>query len=309
MIGLYIKKFNIDFSPPENITSFYRNIFEVVATTHDRTKGGFNRKSASSLSQDKLELIFERFCFECYKRDQTVFTKIEFFEILKLTLSRLKIETCSPLQILDDFCNYLCLIAKDGLNYTFIHRSIFEYYVAFFFSKLNSENAEKIIPKISNYNILNFLKYLNIYYFNLFYLKNELSIFFNKFNIKPIAFNLKNSIPKSFLSIIKVDNQSLQENKIRIAITNDTLEYIQGNYYITKELITPLFQYISKETSVSIIYNDNYNKNETQNLHNRLNTDIEFKKIFQKIFEAYDQCISQIYTKENEITQDDFNDL
>src|SRR5690606_8227238 len=69
MIGLYIKKFNTDFSPPENITSFYKNIFEVVATTHDRTKGGYTRQSSSSLKQDKLEQIFERFCFECYKLD------------------------------------------------------------------------------------------------------------------------------------------------------------------------------------------------------------------------------------------------
>lgn len=156
MIGLYIKKFNTDFSPPENITSFYKNIFEVVATTHDRTKGGYTRQSSSSLKQDKLEQIFERFCFECYKLDKTSFEKAEIIEVLENSLGRLRIEDCSGSQILDDFCDYLCLIVRDGLNFTFIHRSIYEYYVALFFSRLSVDNAEKVIPRINQFNILIF---------------------------------------------------------------------------------------------------------------------------------------------------------
>ncbi|MDC4621520.1 NACHT domain-containing protein, partial [Acinetobacter baumannii] len=191
MIGLYVKKFNADFSPPENITSFYKNIFEVVAITHDRTKGGYSRKSASNLQQDRLEIIFERFCFECYKKDKTSFEKIEVINLLDNTLTRLNIEKCSGQQILEDFCSYLCLIVRDGLNYTFIHRSIFEYYVALFFSKLNNTNAEKTINKISQYNILVFLKNLNRYYFNLYFLKNELDFFIHEFNNGIYSYKLK----------------------------------------------------------------------------------------------------------------------
>lgn len=173
MIGLYVKKFNTDFSPPENITSFYRNIFEVVASTHDRTKGGFIRKSYSGLTQDKLEKVFERFCFECYKIDQTSFDRNEIIIILDKSLKKLKYIECLSLQILDDFCNYLCLIARDGTNYTFIHRSIFEYYTAYFLNNLNEKNAEIAIKSIKNKNVLNFLKVLNNYYFNKYYFKNE----------------------------------------------------------------------------------------------------------------------------------------
>lgn len=150
MIGLYIKKFNIDFTPPENITSFYKNLFEIVATTHDRSKGGFIRKSFSNLSQEKLEKVFERFCFECYKIDKTSFDRLEILKTLKTTLEKLDIKECSPQDILNDFCNYLCLLAKDGTNYTFIHRSILEFYVAFFTSNLNEDNAKKMIKTIKN---------------------------------------------------------------------------------------------------------------------------------------------------------------
>ena len=166
MIGLYIKKFNNDFTPPENITSFYKNLFEVVAVTHDRTKGGFIRKSLSELSQEKLEKIFERFCFECYRIDKTSFDRVEITKILDICLNKLEIKECSAQQVLNDFCNYLCLIIKDGTNHTFIHRSIFEFYVAFFASNLSENNAKKLIPTLKNMNILKFLKSLNSYYFN-----------------------------------------------------------------------------------------------------------------------------------------------
>lgn len=40
-----------------------------------------------------------------------------------------------------------------------------------------------------------------------------------------------------------------------------------------------------------------------------MNNDSNLKKLFLKFNEAYDICILQILAKENEITQDDFDDL
>ncbi|MDC5514101.1 hypothetical protein OHX06_12030 [Acinetobacter baumannii] len=310
MIGLYIKKFNADFSPPENITSFYKNIFEVVATTHDRTKGGYNRKSASNLQQDKLELIFERFCFECYKKDTTSFEKKEIIQLLDSSLDRLNIEKCSGQQILEDFCSYLCLIVRDGLNYTFIHRSIFEYYVALFFSKLNNTNAEKTIFKISNYNILVFLKNLNKYYFNLYFLKNELDFFIHEFNNGIYSYKLKQNIPNNFLNLF------LSKNGEYIIINLDIFMKIEHRHYLYQEYIKPFIKHL----------NDHYQENHmgfeihhikksdlktmaTTNFHNRLNNDIEFKKFFELIFLDYEKVLSEIQSKENEINSQDFDDL
>ncbi|RZG75457.1 NACHT domain-containing protein, partial [Acinetobacter sp. WCHAc060025] len=255
MIGLYVKKFNADFSPPENITSFYRNIFEVVATTHDRTKGGFTRKSSSNLMQDKLEQIFERFCFECYKKDQTAFDKSQIIEILDLTLKKLNIDKCSSIQILDDFCDYLCLIAKDGLSYTFIHRSIFEYYVAFFFSKLNKENAERVIPKILNTNILNFLKHLNIYYFNLFYLKSELEFILNLFEIRHKKYDIKQVLPKQFLTMFFIGKQKvINDSKPVLIMKRENFDIIRNHSYLDNEFFSEIFSHISQSYSYTGIY-------------------------------------------------------
>lgn len=316
MIGLYVKKFNADFSPPENITSFYRNIFEVVATTHDRTKGGFSRKSSSNLMQDKLEQIFERFCFECYKKDQTAFNRSQIIEILDVALEKLNINQCSSSQILDDFCNYLCLIVKDGLDYTFIHRSIFEYYVAFFFSKLSKENAEIVIPKILNPNILRFLKHLNIYYFNLFYLKGALEFILNLFEIMDKKYNIKQILPKKFLTMFFVGREkAINDPKPVLIMSRESYNIIRSHSYLDYEFFSEILSYISQSYSYTGIFISAADKNndkielETISLHQIMNNDNNLKKLFSKLNEAYDECILQISTKENEITQDDFDDL
>lgn len=316
MIGLYIKKFNADFSPPENITSFYRNIFEVVATTHDRTKGGFTRKSSSNLMQDKLEQIFERFCFECYKKDQTAFNRSQIIEILDVALKKLNINQCSSNQILDDFCNYLCLIVKDGLDYTFIHRSIFEYYVAFFFSKLSKENAEIVIPKILNPNILRFLKHLNIYYFNLFYLKGALEFILNLFEIMEKKYNIKQILPKKFLTMFFIGKQkAINKPESVLMMSRESYNIIRSHSYLDYEFFSEILNYISQsysDTGMYISVTDKSNDKielETISLHQIMNNDNNLKKLLSKLNEAYDECVLQISTKENEITQDDFDDL
>lgn len=310
MIGLYVKKFNADFSPPENITSFYKNIFEVVAITHDRTKGGYSRKSASNLQQDRLEIIFERFCFECYKKDKTSFEKIEIINLLDNTLTRLNIEKCSGQQILEDFCSYLCLIVRDGLNYTFIHRSIFEYYVALFFSKLNNTNAEKAIHKISEYNILVFLKNLNKYYFNLYFLKNELNFFIIEFNNKIYSYKLKQNIPDKFLNLF------FTEDGQYISINSSIFDKIKNHNYLFQEYIRPIIKHLgdfyqdqNAGFAVQSVNKLKLTKLVNTNLYNRLNNDIEFKKLFEIIFLDYEKVLSEIQSKENEINIHDFDDL
>ncbi|UNT57932.1 hypothetical protein [Acinetobacter sp. ASP199] len=233
---LYIKKFNTDFSPPENITSFYKNIFEVVAITHDKTKGGYTRQSSSNLKQDKLELIFERFCFECYKIDKTSFERNEIIAILEIALNRLCITSCSGSQILDDFCDYLCLIVRDGINFTFIHRSIYEYYVALFFSKLSTENAERVIPKINELNILNFLKILNKYYFNKYFLIIKLNYFIAKYNNSIKTYELKQKVPENFIHLFFLGDRD------KIYLNKDIFEDLRNQGYLLDLLRKLLLQ-------------------------------------------------------------------
>lgn len=69
---------------------------------------------------------------------------------------------------MNDFTKYLCLILQDGTEFTFIHRSIHEFYLAKFISKLEIENAKKIFNKkikpIVVDNLTFFISHLNKYF-------------------------------------------------------------------------------------------------------------------------------------------------
>src|SRR5690606_14980306 len=88
MVVLFINQYNVGFSVPQHVTDFYKNIFDVVTFTHDRSKGIEKRKSFSSLNQDQLEKIFERFCFETFLKNQNVFDRLEFINLLKISLEK-----------------------------------------------------------------------------------------------------------------------------------------------------------------------------------------------------------------------------
>ena len=216
--------------------------------------------------------------------------------------------SCSGLQILEDFCSYLCLIVRDGLNYTFIHRSIFEYYVALFFSKLNNENAKKAIPRISQYNILIFLKNLNNYYFNLYHLKPELEFFIEKFNNKNTIYNTKQNIPINFIKLFIFNKLVSLNSKLFFEIKDHTYLFAQ---YIDPILTHISEEYKSGESGYKIVTIDESMliDRENINFYNRLNNDIEYKKLFQRAFTDYQEILLEISSKENEINQEDFADL
>lgn len=308
MIGLYIRKFNHDFTPPENVTSFYKNIFEVVATTHDNTKGGLKRESKTGLVQNKLENLFERFCFECFLKDSTSFEKSEIVQILEKSIKKLELKV-TPESTLKDFCNYLCLLTIDGENYTFIHRSVYEYYVAFFISKLQQDNAHKIISRIHHESILNFLSVLNNYYFNKFFLKSCFESFFEF--IKIYAYEEKNPLPSNFLNLFTIKSH-LTDTTIFIQHPFDIVKdryftFFHNRYF--NELISKIFRIEDFNHEVLLNTNSKIDVQKTENLHNRINSNKDLRILFKKIFTDYQSCLKSIHAKENEITLDDLDDI
>lgn len=313
MIGLYIKKFNIDFTPPENITSFYKNLFEVVAMTHDRTKGGFVRKSFSELSQEKLERIFERFCFECYKIDKTSFDRNEIINILNISLNKLEIKESSAQLVLNDFCNYLCLILKDGTNYTFIHRSIFEFYVAFFSSNLNEKNAAKVIKNFKNINILRFLKFLNCYYFNKYYLQLEIENYLKFLDIN-IANIKKYTVPLKVANLFQICQQDskkilLMRREIFDLINQFPYLYHTYIFEIIDKIIFQHNRWVDKWIIEEI--NEIYYKQEieTINLIEEIQNNIIIQQMWANFIDIYNELIQSIKSKEDEISNDDYFEI
>lgn len=176
MVVLFIKQYTVGFSVPNHVVDFYKNIFDVVTFTHDRSKGIEKRQSFSSLNQIQLESVFERFCFETFLIQKTVFSKDDFVDLLKNSIKKNNINNFEDYsQLINDYTKFACLILQDGVHYTFIHKSIQEFYVARYITNLNEDLARKVIAiKFCEQFIMNnYLQFINIlkpYYFKNFFL-------------------------------------------------------------------------------------------------------------------------------------------
>ncbi|MDX8239884.1 NACHT domain-containing protein [Acinetobacter pittii] len=190
MVVLFIKQYTVGFSVPNHVVDFYKNIFDVVTFTHDRSKGIEKRQSFSSLNQIQLESVFERFCFETFLAKTIVFNRGDFIELLRKSVEKNNISNFEDYyQLINDFTKFACLILQDGTNYTFIHKSIQEFYVAKYISNLNESSAKRVI-EIKFYNdyidssYLEFLKILKPYYFNKYYLIKGLNDYSQRLEIE-----------------------------------------------------------------------------------------------------------------------------
>lgn len=191
MVVLFINQYNVGFSVPQHVTDFYKNIFDVVTFTHDRSKGIEKRTSFSTLNQDQLEKIFERFCFETFLKNKTIFNRQEFSDLLKVSLEKNNIKDFNDLyNLISDYTGFACLILQDGNSYTFIHKSIQEFYVAKFIENLPEQLAKNVIYKKfvlknnGNDNYLNFLKILKPYYYNKYYVLETLEYYEKKIDLE-----------------------------------------------------------------------------------------------------------------------------
>jgi len=189
MVVLFIKQYVVGFSIPHHVADFYKNIFDVVTFTHDRSKGIEKRNSYSSLNQQQLEIIFERFCFETFLGGRNTFDKKEFIDLLKKSIEKNNINDFNDFNnLIYDYTRFACLILQDGNEYTFIHKSIQEYYVAKFIENLPENLAKKVIERkfndnVFNNNYLNFLKILKPYFYNKYYVLKEFQKYKENINI------------------------------------------------------------------------------------------------------------------------------
>ncbi|AYO55455.1 NACHT domain-containing protein [Acinetobacter wuhouensis] len=281
--------------------------------THDRTKGGFVRKISSELSQEKLEKLFERFCFECYKIDKTSFDRSEIIKILDNCLNKLEIKGCTAQQVLSDFCNYLCLILKDGTNHTFIHRSIFEFYVAFFASNLNEKNAQSLIPKLKNMNILRFLKFLNTYYFNKYYLKQEIEDYFLFLDID--IENIRQfNVPLKVINLFQIcerDNNKilLMRREIFELINQFPYSYNTHIFGIINTIIRQRSHWVEEWIIEDIGETYSVQEIETINLIEETQNNITILAMWKNFIDSYFELTELIKHKENEISIDDFLEI
>lgn len=198
MVTLFVMNYRGSLEIPTNQHEFYKNLFTILISRHDKTKPGFKREANSGLNELELQEVFEEFCFITFSMDILVFDDSKAIEVIKECLENQNISD-NPRLVLRDLSKNLCLILKDGLEYTFIHKSIQEfYYASFVYNQPEMKivfykdcNSEFIVDKR---NILNFLESMDTYYFYKYYSIPVFTEFVRVFDISNSSNNLLESV-------------------------------------------------------------------------------------------------------------------
>ena len=107
----------------------------------------FVRKRHVSLALDDYRRLFSYFCTITYIREQFRFTESSALEMLGKSISASQINA-NKSEMLDDLVACTCMLARDGLDYVFNHRSFQEYFVAYFFTRIKPEEFAKATSKL-----------------------------------------------------------------------------------------------------------------------------------------------------------------
>lgn len=130
---------------PDTLPDFYDSLFNLLSSMHDGTKPGFIRQKATNLGNTELEALFSAFAFSSKELFGRVSLNPKQFEDSFNSATKITDIRCTVEGFRTDFTETICLLAKEGLDTTFIHKSIQEYYAAYFIHRHQDDAEVRLI--------------------------------------------------------------------------------------------------------------------------------------------------------------------
>lgn len=219
MVNLFVFIYTEEQLIPKNVKDFYERLFDLVLKRHDNTKIDFNRRINCGLNQQEFHELFRLFCFICIKNNKISFDYYDFEKIVNKCIEKLKLEIKID-SIIEDIVSVLCFVVKEGAIYTFIHKSIAEYYAAEYIAHHgNPEGFYEEIDKnyIDYKNICSFLEYIDTFDFYNYFLQekcNEACLILNKDILNNIYINFEEQ-KVTLLLVVQGDLNTYFSNDLR----------------------------------------------------------------------------------------------
>jgi len=145
LLSMFIFTFGSHPEIPRKKSKFYWNVFDTLCTKHDTfTKKGFwLHERRSKLKNEELELILKWFSYISLFKGKYNFE----IEYLKQTLSaitkKFKFE-CDVEDLIYDLSVSISILIQDGVEFTFPHKSLQEYFAAMLIQSLDKKQKEDI---------------------------------------------------------------------------------------------------------------------------------------------------------------------
>lgn len=135
-------------SIPQNMYIFYECAFDALFRRHDLSKEGFERPTRAGLSLYAFKDIFARFCSASYAREKIEFLESELHQFLHGAINASAASATREDDFLYDIMTAVCLMHRDGIYYTFVHRSFQEYFAAYYIMHLEESQMARAIDFI-----------------------------------------------------------------------------------------------------------------------------------------------------------------
>lgn len=150
LLSMFIMAFENHPEIPKRKSAFYRNVFDTLYSRHDGiTKNSFPREKITKLQRDDFEEILSVFSYLTLIEGKYSFTT----EYLTDTLDKVKSSTDFNFvteDLIYDLRTTISILILDGFEYFFPHRSIQEYFTAFFINELPTDKKHKAYKNLSN---------------------------------------------------------------------------------------------------------------------------------------------------------------
>lgn len=145
LLSMMFLTFMRNSSIPDHLADFYQKAYDALYSAHDNQNKGYYRRDfqCKTLDESKFKLIFSRFCFQTYFKEQYEFSKSEILIHLQDSIHKLGTTDTSAEDFLMDLQNVVCLIIKDGDTYRFSHRSFQTYFAAVYTSNSLTDEQQK----------------------------------------------------------------------------------------------------------------------------------------------------------------------
>jgi len=133
---------------PIRMFSFYEQAFEALYYRHDLTKSGYKRKLYCPIEKHDLIRILSYFCLTTYYQQAFEFNEFQLQEYCEkaIGIENYKLETTD---FIKDAIESVCLLKKEGIEYSFTHRTFQEYFAALCLSRVAGNNLEKFFSNFA----------------------------------------------------------------------------------------------------------------------------------------------------------------
>ncbi|MBP0613017.1 NACHT domain-containing protein [Chryseobacterium sp. cx-311] len=148
LLSMFIFTFSSHPEIPRKKSKFYWNVFDTLCTKHDTfTKKGFwLHERKSKLKNEELELILKWFSYISLFRGKYNFDAEYLKQTLTSIVEKFKIE-CNVEDLVYDLSVSISILIQDGIEYSFPHKSLQEYFVAMLIQSLDEEQKKDVYTK------------------------------------------------------------------------------------------------------------------------------------------------------------------